>query len=56
MIITALDRYAQPCIRFNSKDIIQWDSQLCPFGRTFRLIKRGVMGRRGFRISHISRF
>lgn len=45
MIITALDRAAQPCIRFDSKDIIEWDKDPCPCGRTFRLIKGGVVGR-----------
>lgn len=45
MIITALDRYAQPCIRFDSKDIIEWDPRPCSCGRTFRLIKGGVLGR-----------
>jgi len=45
MIITALDRQAQPCIRFDSKDIIEWDPAPCPCGRTFRIIKGGVIGR-----------
>ena len=45
MVITALDRIAQPCIRFDSKDIIEWDSEPCSCGRTFRLIKGGVIGR-----------
>ncbi len=45
MVITALDRIAQPCIRFDSKDIIQWDDAGCECGRTFRLIKGGVQGR-----------
>ena len=45
MIITALDRQAQPCIRFDSKDIIEWSKDPCPCGRTFRLIKGGVVGR-----------
>jgi len=45
MVITALDRQAQPCIRFDSKDVIEWASDPCPCGRTFRLIKGGVMGR-----------
>jgi phenylacetate-CoA ligase len=45
MIITAFDRIAQPCIRFDSKDVIQWDVEPCPCGRTFRLIKGGVLGR-----------
>ncbi len=45
MIITALDRMAQPCVRFDAKDIIEWDSVPCSCGRTFRLIKGGVIGR-----------
>jgi phenylacetate-CoA ligase len=45
MIITALDRFAQPCVRFDSKDVIEWASDPCPCGRTFRLIKGGVIGR-----------
>jgi len=45
MIITALDRQAQPCIRFDSKDIIEWAPDPCSCGRTFRLIKGGVVGR-----------
>jgi phenylacetate-CoA ligase len=45
MVITALDRIAQPCIRFDSKDIIQWDSESCSCGRSFRLIRGGVLGR-----------
>lgn len=45
MVITALDRIAQPCIRFDSKDIIEWDSESCSCGRTFRLIRGGVIGR-----------
>jgi phenylacetate-CoA ligase len=45
MIITALDRYAQPCIRFDSKDLIMWASEPCPCGRSFRTIEGGVIGR-----------
>jgi len=45
MVITALDRYAQPCVRFDAKDIIEWDSKTCSCGRSFRLIKGGVVGR-----------
>ena len=45
MIITALDREAQPCVRFDSKDIIEWAPEPCPCGRSFRLIKGGVVGR-----------
>jgi phenylacetate-CoA ligase len=45
MVITALDRMAQPCIRFDSKDIIEWDAGACSCGRTFRIIRGGVVGR-----------
>ncbi|MBN2126116.1 MAG: phenylacetate--CoA ligase family protein [Deltaproteobacteria bacterium] len=45
MIISALDRQAQPCIRFDSKDMIEWAEDPCPCGRTFRIIKGGVLGR-----------
>jgi len=45
MIITALDRIGQPCVRFDSKDLIEWDERTCDCGRTFRLIKGGVLGR-----------
>lgn len=45
MVITAFDRMAQPCIRFDSKDIIQLSPNECECGRTFRLIEGGVVGR-----------
>lgn len=45
MIITAFDRQAQPCIRFDSKDVIEWAEDPCPCGRSFRIIKGGVVGR-----------
>ncbi len=45
MVITALDRMAMPCVRFDSKDVIEWDGAPCSCGRTFRLIKGGVVGR-----------
>ncbi|WP_028326186.1 phenylacetate--CoA ligase family protein [Desulfatirhabdium butyrativorans] len=45
MIITAFDRIAQPCIRFDSKDIIEWADFPCPCGRGYRLIRGGVQGR-----------
>jgi len=45
MVITAFDRIAQPCIRFDSKDIIEWSPDECECGRTFRLIKGGIIGR-----------
>lgn len=46
MVITSFDRLAQPCVRFDSKDMIQWSSiDRCECGRTFRLIKGGIIGR-----------
>ncbi len=45
MIITAFDRLAKPCIRFDSKDVIRWADYECECGRTFRLIGGGVIGR-----------
>jgi phenylacetate-CoA ligase len=36
---------AMPCVRFDSKDVIEWDANPCSCGRTFRLIKGGVLGR-----------
>jgi phenylacetate-CoA ligase len=45
MVVTNLHRMAQPCIRFDVKDLIQWNSQQCDCGRTFRLLDGGVMGR-----------
>jgi phenylacetate-CoA ligase len=45
LIMTALDREAQPCVRFDSKDIAEWATEPCPCGRTFRWIKGGIVGR-----------
>jgi len=45
LIITALDRFAQPCIRFDSKDIVEIGEDRCECGRTYKLFKGGVVGR-----------
>jgi phenylacetate-CoA ligase len=46
MVVTTFDRFAHPCIRFDSKDIIEWSPvERCECGRTFRLLKGGVIGR-----------
>jgi phenylacetate-CoA ligase len=45
MVVTTLNRMAQPCIRFDVKDVIQWNTQPCECGRTFRLLDGGIMGR-----------
>ena len=45
LIITALDRIGMPCVRFDSKDVVEWAEEPCACGRTFRLFKGGVVGR-----------
>jgi len=46
MVVTTFDRFAHPCIRFDSKDIIEWNpEEKCECGRTFRRLKGGVVGR-----------
>jgi phenylacetate-CoA ligase len=50
IIITAFDREAQPCIRFDSKDVSMW-AEPCECGRTFRVLKGGIHGR----VDHISK-
>ena len=45
MVITTFDRYAHPCIRFDSKDIVEWSPEPCDCGRTFRMVRGGVLGR-----------
>lgn len=50
IVITTFDRYAQPCIRFDSKDISMWGKP-CECGRTFRLLKGGIHGR----VDHITK-
>jgi phenylacetate-CoA ligase len=45
LVITALDRIAQPCIRFDSKDLVEISSDVCECGRSFMMFKGGVIGR-----------
>jgi phenylacetate-CoA ligase len=45
MVVTTFGRMAQPCIRFDVKDIIEWNTRPCECGRTFRLLEGGVQGR-----------
>ncbi|UCB44075.1 MAG: hypothetical protein JSV77_05430 [Dehalococcoidales bacterium] len=45
VVITALDRMAQPCIRFDSKDLVQLSEEECKCGRTFRLLQDGIISR-----------
>ncbi|OAT85264.1 phenylacetate--CoA ligase family protein [Desulfotomaculum copahuensis] len=50
VVITAFDRRAQPCIRFDSKDVAMW-GEPCACGRSFRVLKGGVIGR----VDHITK-
>jgi len=46
MVITTFDRLAHPCIRFDSKDVVELNPRgQCECGRTFRLLNGGVIGR-----------
>jgi phenylacetate-CoA ligase len=45
MLVTTFTRMAQPCIRFDVKDLIQWNTRSCECGRTFRLLDGGILGR-----------
>ncbi|AFM27175.1 phenylacetate--CoA ligase family protein [Desulfomonile tiedjei] len=45
LVITALDRFAQPCVRFDAKDIVEIGDEQCECGRTYKLFKGGVIGR-----------
>ncbi len=45
LVITALDRIAQPCIRFDAKDMVEVSDIQCSCGRTLRIFKGGVIGR-----------
>jgi phenylacetate-CoA ligase len=45
MVVTNFNRLAQPCVRFDVKDVIEWKAQPCDCGRTFRLLDGGVKGR-----------
>ena len=45
MVVTTFNRLAQPCIRFDVKDLIRWNARPCECGRTFRLLDGGILGR-----------
>lgn len=48
VVVTNLNRYAMPCIRFDLKDMTKLSTSLdqCPCGRTWRKIEGGIVGRR----------
>jgi phenylacetate-CoA ligase len=46
-VVTTLDRYAMPTIRFDLKDIVRFSpGGPCQCGRTWRMIEGGIIGRR----------
>lgn len=45
IVLTAFDRQAQPAIRFDTKDLGMWMAEPCSCGRTFGVLKGGVLGR-----------
>lgn len=45
IIVTALEKYTQPVIRFDVKDLVRVADGPCPCGRTFRWVKGGLLGR-----------
>ena len=46
LLVTPLDRRAQPYLRFALRDLGQLERGPCPCGRTFGRLKGGVLGRR----------
>ncbi len=51
IVITAFDRRAQPCVRFDTKDVGMWAGGGCGCGRTWRVLAGGVQGR----LDHITK-
>lgn len=51
IVITSFDRQAQPCVRFDTKDVSAWSEKTCSCGRTWRILDRGVHGR----VDHITK-
>jgi phenylacetate-CoA ligase len=47
-VITTLDRYAMPTIRFDLKDMVKLSTnpEPCECGRTWRMLEGGIIGRR----------
>ena len=45
VVITSLEKYAQPVIRWDLKDLVKLSESPCPCGRTFRRVEGGILGR-----------
>ena len=51
IVVSALDRQAQPCVRFDTKDVSMWADHGCGCGRSWRILSQGVHGR----VDHITK-
>ena len=45
LIVTTLEKYAQPVIRFDIKDLVRVADRPCPCGRSYRWVEGGLLGR-----------
>ena len=45
VVITSLEKHAQPVIRWDLKDLVRVSESPCPCGRSFRWLKGGILGR-----------
>ena len=45
LVVTSLERYTQPVIRFDVKDLVRPSNHVCPCGRSFRWVEGGILGR-----------
>ena len=45
LVVTTLEKYAQPVIRFNVNDLVRPSERPCPCGRTYRWVEGGLLGR-----------
>ena len=45
VVITALEKFAQPVIRWDLKDLVRVSKSSCPCGRSFRWLEGGILGR-----------
>lgn len=45
LVVTSLEKYTQPVIRWDLKDLVRVAGQACPCGRTFRWVEGGILGR-----------
>jgi phenylacetate-CoA ligase len=45
LVVTSLEKYTQPVIRFDVKDLVRPSNRACPCGRSFRWVEGGILGR-----------